>query len=774
MRTFAEIVDLFGLPESEADGSALVHCPAHSDSNASLVVSANADGRVLLHCRAGCTFADVIAAAGLKPADLRKVDVTSLPTVPAPVSASTADRAQSARRAALDASRIDERALEYLQARFGIGAALAASLGLGSRTFGSTDRVTVPCFTAAGEIAFVQGRALGDHSIRWCGEVNPSGRHWDAAGLLGRVRNEALPVVVTEGPSDGLAVVATGRFEALVVRGAANAKHVESFVDFLRGRTVIVAGDGDDAGRKFNADVVSALRGLRVAVATLPDGEDLASLARMDVELMERVLDESMEDYEMEDDYMAEAMDAMPDLRWHCKAPEWSPKQIVERWLDHTGHRILFWRGGFYRWQDGVWMPWEDGKLNATLWADMSKAYNVRKVPNENGKMRSMQCDFEVTGGRKNGSVGQLFAALEAIRFRDTALPVDRAMVFRNGTLDVSTGILGPHAPTVFNLHKVDADYDPRAECPEWLAFIGSSLPEPEQQARLQEIVGYLLSGRQDLHKIVGLWGRPRSGKSTIMRVVGSLLGGHAMASPSLASLCSGFGLADCRDASVIMIGEARFTKHNKHAADILLKVSGMDPVEVNVKYRPAFSAVLPGRIVMVSNELPNIMEDSGAFASRFEHLAFNVSFLGCEDLDLERRLMLEKAGVVNWAMQGLRRLDENCGRFTESSESAALDRRLNESANHVLVWFQDRVFTGDPEALTPSAALWADYLDWCEENYVEEMHQSSEMRLGRTLTAWGVGSARSKTERLRKGAQLRQPREPRTCGEDSIMRPMY
>lgn len=45
-------------------------CPAHEDRTASLSITAGDDGRVLLHCFAGCSAVDVVAAAGLTVADL--------------------------------------------------------------------------------------------------------------------------------------------------------------------------------------------------------------------------------------------------------------------------------------------------------------------------------------------------------------------------------------------------------------------------------------------------------------------------------------------------------------------------------------------------------------------------------------------------------------------------------------------------------------------------------------------------------------------------------
>lgn len=45
-------------------------CPSHKSKSATLAISETVDGRVLVHCFAGCTAADVVAAVGLDIADL--------------------------------------------------------------------------------------------------------------------------------------------------------------------------------------------------------------------------------------------------------------------------------------------------------------------------------------------------------------------------------------------------------------------------------------------------------------------------------------------------------------------------------------------------------------------------------------------------------------------------------------------------------------------------------------------------------------------------------
>jgi putative DNA primase/helicase len=40
-------------------------CPAHGDTVNSLSIAEGSDGRALLHCHAGCTFEEVVAALGV-------------------------------------------------------------------------------------------------------------------------------------------------------------------------------------------------------------------------------------------------------------------------------------------------------------------------------------------------------------------------------------------------------------------------------------------------------------------------------------------------------------------------------------------------------------------------------------------------------------------------------------------------------------------------------------------------------------------------------------
>jgi hypothetical protein len=48
----------------------VARCPAHEDRRPSLSVGVGRDSRVLLHCFAGCTVVEIVAAMGLRIEDL--------------------------------------------------------------------------------------------------------------------------------------------------------------------------------------------------------------------------------------------------------------------------------------------------------------------------------------------------------------------------------------------------------------------------------------------------------------------------------------------------------------------------------------------------------------------------------------------------------------------------------------------------------------------------------------------------------------------------------
>jgi putative DNA primase/helicase len=268
-------------------------CPAHDDRRPSLSVRV-IDGRLVFHCFAGCREREILAALGLEAGELR-----------APVGARPLPRRIGAEE--LDAvyayavgcfERLHDhpaggQALGYLRQRFGVERELALALGLGYDP--GREEIERPACLAAlrgdpwlvvplglgGRLVGLQARRLAAREPRW---VGPAGAGWARVGTFALER--PAPLVLCEGPSDALAVVGSG-LPAAFVRGASlcgspgqAARTLGPLLPSLRGRLVVVAGDGDGAGRRFAHACREALSaaGIRAAILDPGDGLDLAGL----------------------------------------------------------------------------------------------------------------------------------------------------------------------------------------------------------------------------------------------------------------------------------------------------------------------------------------------------------------------------------------------------------------------------------------------------------------------------------------------------------------
>ena len=96
-----------------------------------------------------------------------------------------------------------------------------------------------------------------------------------------------------------------------------------------------------------------------------------------------------------------------------------------------------------------------------------------------------------------------------------------------------------------------------------------------------------------------------------------------------------------------------------------LLTISGEDAVSIDRKYMSAVTMKLPTRFMFLTNEFPRFSDASGALAGRFVILRLIESFYGREH-GLTKRLLNELPGILNWAIEGWKRLHER-GHFVHA-----------------------------------------------------------------------------------------------------------
>lgn len=379
---------------------------------------------------------------------------------------------------------------------------------------------------------------------------------------------------------------------------------------------------------------------------------------------------------------------------------------------------LRHWRGSWIEWNGSRWAELETAAIRAQLYKRLEGCHYLDK-------------DGKAVGWLPNKpKVANLLEAMAAVLYLPDTInppmwmttvagdPTGPSVACANGILDVQTRTLHQPTPRYFNTVAVPFDYQPTPPEPtRWLEFLHDLWPEdPEAIACLQEWFGYVLSGRTDLHKMLLVVGPTRSGKGTISRILTRLVG--TVAAPTLLALGGDFGMAALIGKGLCIIPDARIDKRSSQVVvERLLSISGEDTVEINRKYRDPWTGKLGARVMILSNELPELVDESGAVGNRFIVLSMMNSFLGRENTRLLDELEEELPAILNWSLDGLSRLTIR-GRLTAPSSAADAIRTMSDLVSPVSVFLRDECQTG-PDYQAPVDEVWSRWKKWCEENSV-------------------------------------------------------
>lgn len=404
--------------------------------------------------------------------------------------------------------------------------------------------------------------------------------------------------------------------------------------------------------------------------------------------------------------------------------PPSAPLDVARKLYD--GHRdddglptLVAWRGGWMRWDGPHWSEVDLAELRSEFYetlgtADYLKPSGPEPWNPDRGKVANV---IEAMA-----AVSHLSATVDApawIAQHDAGKQAPGDMIgCRNGVLNLSTREIYTHTPALFNTVSVPFDYEPNPPTPTaWLQFLNSVWPNDDDSVSLlQEYLGYVISGRTDMQKMLLLIGPTRSGKGTIARMLAELVGRGHVAGPTLASLGTNFGLSPLLGKPVAIISDARLGNTPADpVVERLLSITGEDMLTVDRKYKVPWSGKMSTRFVILSNELPRFRDASGAIANRLVILQMTTSFLGREDRALDNRLRAELPGILAWALEGLDRLARN-GRFTVPASSSDATALMMDLASPVSAFVRECCIRGPSEEVGRDA-LYDAWKVWAEDN---------------------------------------------------------
>jgi putative DNA primase/helicase len=409
----------------------------------------------------------------------------------------------------------------------------------------------------------------------------------------------------------------------------------------------------------------------------------------------------------------------------------------------HGVPHTKWWRDEFYLWTGTRWSVMAASVLEGWLYERTEDAEYVVPADGDDDEAEDEYRRWKPTI-KKVEEVTNALAKL-VLQHHGEAEPV---LACANGVVDLGTLELHPPSPATFNLHSLPFDFDPDAQCPRWELFLKECMPDDQQgHDFLAEWFGYVLSGRTDQQKIASLIGKRRGGKGTIARVLTAMVGRNATTAPDITDLGSHFGRASLIGKSLAVMADVRWNSNlSGEALKTFLAISGEDVVTIPRKHKEDWTGRSGLRFMVLSNDVPTFADRSNAIGSRMIHLKFDVTFEGREDFGLEQALMREMAGILNWSLRGLARLNEQ-GRFTVPESGQVISAQMEENANPVGSFIEDMCELEDG-AEVDAVALLEQFNRWAARRYMKPMELRTFLTAARHVT--GVGSTRVKRSGLR------------------------
>ena len=396
-----------------------------------------------------------------------------------------------------------------------------------------------------------------------------------------------------------------------------------------------------------------------------------------------------------------------------------SAKEFINSYFTHERQpTLLHHQAVFYGWKNTHYSEIEQECMRSNLWHFL--ANGVRR--NDDGII----VPFEPSKTNVDGVLSALAGHAQLHEkiifpswFSDAPVPAIEVMSCTNGLVHLPTRRLLSHTPRFINTYALDYPYDPNAPIPKlWLTFLSQLWPDDQQSIdTLQEIFGLMLTPNTSFQKIFLMIGPLRGGKGTIARVLRGVIGDANVAGPTLASLGEHFGLEALLNKQLAIIADARISGKTdvQVITERMLSISGEDGATVHRKFLKAWNGTMPTRFMILTNVLPKLLDASGTLATRFIILQLTQSFYGKEDRTLTKKLLAERAGILNWSLDGFDRLMKR-GYFI-MPESAQQTMKAFEDLSNPLGAFLEEHCTIGAGRRVPCDKLFEKWCVWCRAN---------------------------------------------------------
>ena len=674
-------------------------CPAHRDEQASLTVT-KGKKCTLFHCHAGCTLEDILSAAGLEKKD------TFYDTEPQRSNWRAYVESREKRRIEAVYNYVSYNGqyaftkirLEGKKLLYGILKNERFSYGL-------------PRNTPRKSLKAIYG----------------------SVQALNKAISESKPIFIVEGEKDVDTLMKQGYIA--FTYGGVNDWQAD-FAELVEGADVVILADNDEPGKAVAntilRDIQSVVKSAKIIIP-MPDipKADIsdyfqAGRTKQEFEQMINAVTENRMgcDTEPQKAINKPLEEVLRDL--HAEHYETSDKGFGRLFATvfKDKHRYNPSRKDFMLFDGKKWVDDTEG-LNARASAkDLSDAL-VRYAVNVDTEGKYLKAVAPLCNIRNRNNMLQ--DSRDVFFFTNEELDKDDYLLnLQNGTLDLSENEprFIEHSSDLLLSKICNVEYQPGATCKEWEKFLLEIMQgDTEKIQYLQKIAGLSLTGNTQEETCFVLYGSTtRNGKSTFCETLIHLLGDYALTmKPETLAVKQNL---DSRSASgdIARLAGCRFCNASEPPKRMLFDTAllksllGRDSITARHLHQREFSFIPKFKLVINTNYLPTITDDTVFSSGRINVISFDRHFKPHEqDKHLKDKLRSssELSGILNWCIEGLRLYRQQGLEPPKTVQNATETYRIDS----------DKIGNFINECLTKTGKnskakdIYEVYIKWCDDN---------------------------------------------------------
>lgn len=310
----------------------------------------------------------------------------------------------------------------------------------------------------------------------------------------------------------------------------------------------------------------------------------------------------------------------------------------------------------------------------------------------------------------------------------------DSLIALNNGVFNLDTMELIPYDKSHIFTSKSPVNFIKGAICPRFIKAMREIVCDDEKLLMcIQEIFGYTLINNTKGERAFYFIGVGSNGKSFTAEILTKIVGGKNVSNIQLSNFSEKFGIEGIVGMTLNIANENEVGSI-KSTENLKAIISG-DSINISRKFKKAINYKSTVKLIFLLNTLPDTLDNTHGYHRKILIVPFNRVFKQEEmDKNLKEKVSEELSGILNWAIEGAKRLMNNDYKFTECEAIKKVTKAYKEEQNPVESFLKDALIYEEGHSETKKDVLGA-YKSWIEGQNISSRGTESPQRFWKALS---------------------------------------